>query len=308
MLVTKTWTSVVVGCGFVGLVAAGCGGGGGSSDAAGGGADGPIGGADGASGWVPYVSGDLPRASIEGVVMLSNFTQVTRAGATWSLGATSVAANVIHADDAVLSRFSRSDASDCVVYEGVTNWTSRMGLTPITVASSESQSYTATWNGTSYAVSGLVGGAAFGVDENVDVTAPAFSQHLEGPQAPPFADANDHLGAAAGLATVFSMPDAASFDLMFTFVAGTGTSAGGGEYGAMCERTKADLALADGDRSAPLVDAAAIARLTDLGITPTTVNVAVYRTADVSGAFVEHEPINLQVGQMLTIPAATLAP
>src|SRR5687768_3493989 len=76
---------------------------------------------DGASGpdaaggsWVVYQAGDFPLASIEGVVMLSNFTAVTRAGGSWNLGTTSVAANVIHADESVLSHFYRSPDSRCV--------------------------------------------------------------------------------------------------------------------------------------------------------------------------------------------------
>lgn len=294
---------------LIAVLAAGCGDDAApAADAPVGNIDAPVGGPDAPAGsWVPYQGGDLPLGSVEGVIMLSNFTSVSRTGGAWALSATtSVAANVIHADQTVLASFSRSPDSDCLIYQGVTAWNSHMGLTPFTIMSS-AQNVTATWNTTRYQLTGLVGGPGFAsVADDLVVNSGATTVSVLGPQAPPFTDANLHLGAPAGLATEFSMPDTADFDIMFTFVFGTGP--GAGEYGAMCEIAKADMALAAGTRSAPLVDAAAIARMNELGVVANGVNVAIYRVTATPDIFPGNNPINVQAGQMMTIAASALAP
>jgi hypothetical protein len=294
------------------VVAGACGGGGGGGNGidAATGSDAPIADASpdgGGATWVTYQRGDVPNSSADGAIMLSNISTATHGAGGWSLGATSVTANVIYADETVLSHFERSDSSRCLVYDGVTAYTSEMGATPITLASG-SQQATATWNGTRYTISGLVAGPAYAnTGDAFAVTAGSITDGIDPMDVPAFANLDETLGAPAGLATEVRVAASTPFDVFYVFV--VGTSASTGEAGALCELAAADMPETAGVKHASLLDPAAIARFEERGISPTTVLVALYRTktAD-TGLFPSFGAFPLQAGQMLSIPFTALAP
>lgn len=227
------------------------------------------------------------------------FAVTGTAGGTWTAGATSVAANMISSAPSLAEHFEEIDAH-CQGYTGVTSYDSEQGVSPITMETS-TQVGTATYDGSRYVISGLVGGPAFATsNDTLTISGPNGmpTDSIATPVA--MTDPNQHFGAPNGLATVFMAPDG-GFDAMYVFVNLTGA---GTDSGVSCTIPAADMTLNGAVRSAPILPAAAITWITENGLTPTDAYVFYMRQKQVSGFFAEEIP--LQAGQMFRIPAATL--
>ncbi|MBL8953442.1 MAG: hypothetical protein JNK82_21890 [Myxococcaceae bacterium] len=239
-------------------------------------------------------------------IMLSDNTRVTRSGGAWSLAAPGVTANVILAAQAVEDRFAPVSASS-IAYGGVTAFGSVAGLSPLRLRSSL-QTATATHNGTRYALTGLTAGAAYsGTDtltvEHQPAAGPLVTVSVPAP--PPVGDVNALLGAPAGWGTTVSVHDGA-FDTLYVFVGLRPPGTSTGEFGLMRFARAADLPLANGRRSSPLLDAATRAEVEALGFTVTSLYVAYFNTVETTAFFPGQRAVPVQAGRMLQLVPAEL--
>jgi len=234
-------------------------------------------------------------------IMLSDLFQVSHNGTSWSAASPGVAANVISAPAARLEALEDVSAH-CKLFRSVTTWDSNEGLTPFFLQSSL-QSGTATFDGTRYELTGLVGSAAFA--ETDELT--AIQQRLSGesPQvtvgAPPYpADVNDHLGDPAGAATVISIPSAA--DAMFVYVGAAGGATG--DNGVMCHFYTDEMTAAGAMFTAPLIEPDAAAAIVAESWTVTSVSVAYYNEEMTDIFFPDFNPAPVQAGRMFSASGA----
>ncbi len=236
-------------------------------------------------------------------VMMADFTQVSWDGAGWTAGATSAAANLVHATDERLASFIDAPPS-CNVFVDVETWDSNAGVSPISLTSSL-QAATATWDAgaSRYQIDGLVGSAIFGADDTLTVSFDGGDEVLDAP--PDFADAGELLGDPAGAATRFFAPDGA-FDGVFVYVVASGGSVG--DSGALCWYAASTMDLDGGFRSVELLDQATVDGLAAEGLTVTGISVAYMTLAFTDGLFPDQErPAPLQAGRMINVSAADLA-
>lgn len=221
---------------------------------------------------------------------------------TWTAGPTSVTANLISSAPALGAHLEKISA-ECHGYTDVSTYDSLEGLSPITLQTS-TQSATATYDGREYSITGLVNAPGFAASNDTltlsatDANGGTVTASVATP--PAMTDPNLNLGAPNGLATVFSAPDGA-FDVMYVFVALSGSSA---DAGASCEFPASAMTAAGAYRTHALVDDATAAWIAAKGLTPTDVYVAWMKTAPAPGFF--KRDVELQAGQMFHISASNL--
>ncbi|MBX7102236.1 MAG: hypothetical protein K1X89_31255, partial [Myxococcaceae bacterium] len=241
-------------------------------------------------------------------IMLSDNAKVTRTDAGYTAAAPGVTANLIHAAPAVQDHFFPI-GKGTNLYTGVAAFTSNQGLSPLVVKSAR-QNATATFNGSRYVFSGLVGGAAFNATDALTVEhtpagMPTLSVTVPAP--PPLADLNAFFGPRQGLKTEVHIPDG-TFDTFFVSVVGGPPGGPAGQSGVLRLVQAADMTLVGADRVAPLLDDEALATLSDLGWTVQTLYVAYYRQQDTQLFFPSLRALPVQAGRMFQVNAADLAP
>jgi len=236
-------------------------------------------------------------------VMMSDFTHLTWDGAGWTAGATSAAANLVHATDARLDAFIDASAS-CRIFVDVESWDSNEGVSPISLTSSL-QGAMATWDasGSRYVIDGLLGSPIFGDEDALTVEYEGTEEVLESP--PGFDDANALLGDPAGAATPFFAPDG-TFDGVFVYAVASGGSVG--DSGALCWYDASTMELDGAFRRTELLDEATVEGLDGQGLAVTQISVAYMTLAFADGLFPEQErPAPLQAGRMISVSATDLS-
>ena len=241
-------------------------------------------------------------------IMLSDNAKVSRADAGYTVAAPGVTANLIHAHDDVRAKFYPS-APGTSLYSGVATFKSNSGLSPILLKSGR-QTGTATFNGTRYAITGLVGGAAFNATDSLTVEhtpsgMPTIT--LTVPAPPPLADINAFFGPRQGLKTEVRIPDG-TFDTFFVSVVGGPPGGPAGQTGVLRQVKAADMTLTSGNRVAPVLDDETIAALNALGWSVQTLYIAYYRQQDTQLFFPSMRSLPVQAGRMFQVNAADLAP
>jgi hypothetical protein len=237
-------------------------------------------------------------------IMLSDNTRLSRGASTWMAAAPGVTANVIQAHEDTAA-FFEDLGGGVLIYEGVTTWRSNEGVPSLTLRSAR-QTAVAQFDGTRYALSGLVGGAAYDpmdmlTVETSDGDGEPVSVSVAAP--PPPADPTTLLGEPQGLATEVRIADG-TFDLMYVFVAAA--SGGPGDSGLMRFVDAEAMTLDGPDRVAPLLDDASIAALEARSLSPLAIYVA-YFYEDESTVFFEGRAVQVQAGRMFQIAPADLS-
>lgn len=235
-------------------------------------------------------------------IMLSDNSRASRSGGAWSLAAPGVTANVIHASPAVEAKFAPV-SPQAIAYGGVASFTSNAGLTPLLLKSAR-QTGTATFSNGRYALGGLTAGAAYDVTGTFTVEHVASATSVSVAAPPPLAATV--LGAPAGWDTPLSFDDG-TFDTLYVFVTLTAPAgAPAGELGLMRFARAADLPLAAGKRTSPLLDAETKAALLGSGFGFGAIYVATYNTASSAAFFPSLRPLPVQAGRMVQLSAADL--
>lgn len=239
-------------------------------------------------------------------LLLADVTRIVKNGAGWTVMGTGVTANVISPTAAVDSRFSPV-TNDSVLYDAVSAFDSLQGLSPLTLRSSR-QTATATFSGTRYNVTGLVGQPAFAATDTFTVQAMSMGSPVSvSVPAPPALPAPAQLfGPRAGYRTEVRLPDG-SFDTLYTFV--VGTTPRGGFAGLNRLVDTAALPLVSGNRVAPILSDDDVEVLTTWGLTVTSVYVAGLNEVDGSTFFAgTGAEVPLQAGRMYQATPADFAP
>ncbi len=235
-------------------------------------------------------------------ILLSDNAKVTRGATSWTVAAPGVSANFIQAHTDVDARFYPL-APSALLYGGVTVFKSNSGLTPVTLKSSV-QTATATFNGTRYALTGLVAQPAFAASDSLIVShTSGASVTVAAP--PPLANINAMFGAPAGWSTQVSIPDG-TFDTLYVFAALKPASNPAGEFGLMRFVKAADMTLTGGNRVGPLLDDEARAQVGRLGWSVLSVYVAYLNTAQTTAFFPSSRQVPVQAGRMFQLTPAEL--
>jgi len=236
-------------------------------------------------------------------IMLSDNVQLTHNLGAWKAGATGVTANIIQADSSVTASFSQLP-SGTLVFQNVQGWNSNKGPTNFELTTSLQHAY-AQWDGSRYSITGLAAGAGFADPDTLTVTGAGASTNTETVDAPPpLADASQLLEGQNAFATNVRIPDG-TFDQLYVFaVADDGQP---GDDGFMRFVKASDMTLDGGMRTAPLLDADAIAELDKRAMTVTTLYVAYFNVKQTS-VFFDGRAVPVQAGRMFQVFAADLWP
>ncbi len=244
------------------------------------------------------------RASSSGdAIMLADNTHLSHGLAGWAAGPTGVTANIIQADEAVGAAFDALP-SGTLVFQNVAAWNSNQGPTSFDLSSSLQHAF-AQWDGSRYPINGLAAGPAFADTDTLTVLgAGATETSVTVDVPPPLADATQLLDGQNAFATQVRIPDG-TFDQLYVFAVADDGSAG--DDGLMRFVNAADMTLDGGMRTAPLLDADAIAELDKRSMTVTTIYVA-YLDVKETSAFFDGRAVPVQAGRMFQIAASDLWP
>lgn len=244
---------------------------------------------------------DVPPSTVNDAIMLADLTYLLRTpdGQGWQPeDETTVIANTIRSSDQLAGTFEQA-TQNCYFYQGVDRWTSRKGVSPLTLSSSQQQ-ITATFVRDRYQVNDLRRSSAFAARDQLVVSHHHSGLRVE-VDAPPTSNPREVLGTAKGPSTEFRAPDGQFSELLVFFIA---EQWGNGQSGGLCRFHHDDMRKQGRYRTLPLLSDPMQLLSSERGLTPAVFMVAYYNVVSAAGFFDDTIPI--QAGRMFAVDAVQL--
>jgi hypothetical protein len=231
--------------------------------------------------------------SVDGL-LLADLTTLTRApGGGWRAGPTGATASVLYATAAVQAKLAPV-GDRCLIYQGLDDWQSEQGLSPITLSSSQ-QTVSAAFAEGHYRPVGLSAQAAYIDGDRLTVSSVALSEV----PAPVGGDPAQVLGDPAGLATAFRAPE--GFAMMIARFEAAG------DAGGTCWTPTEAMGREGTTRTAPLLPGEMVAEIQTRGLQPTTVLVGYFNLVEAPAFFPGRpRPIWARAGRVFRVDPAAL--